>query len=84
VETLYVFSGSLKGVEVVEDCPEDAVRSAVLSNLPCVLSSQIRVSLSRSPHSMDVYYYAPYEDILPELFSEDIDVRVIAVESTRQ
>ena len=78
---LYVWSGSLRGVCVEDTTPEAAVAAAVRANLPCVLGSVIRVSLKpKGLHSMDVYFQPPYEDVFPDLFRGDLDVRVSRVE----
>jgi len=78
---LYVWSGSLRGVCVENVTPADAVEAAVRANLPCVLGSVIRVSLSpQGSHPMDVFFEAPYEEQFPDLFDGELDVQVAYVE----
>lgn len=80
-DLLYVWSGSLKGVGVDAETPFEAVDRAVRDNLPCVLSSAIRVSLlPKGPHPLDTFFEAPYEDLFPDLFDGSLDVQVRAVE----
>ncbi len=80
--TVYVWSGSLRGVEVVDsESAMDAVDRAVRGNLPCVLNAAIRVSVQpKEPHPLDVYFEAPYESLFPDLFDGSLDVQVVAVE----
>ena len=74
---LYVWSGSLTGIPVDADTPVEAVTRAVYENLPCVLGPAIRVSLKpKGAHPLDVFYEAPYDDLFPDIFSGDLDVRV--------
>jgi hypothetical protein len=78
---LYVWSGSLHGVETHATSASDAVDQAVRANLPCVLGSAIRVSLKpKGPHPLDVFFEVPYEEQFPELFAGDLEVQVAAVE----
>jgi hypothetical protein len=75
---LYVWSGSLRGVPVDTGDPLEAVDTAVRDNLPCVLSGAIRVSpRARGGHPLDVFYEAPYEELFPDLFNGDLDIRVV-------
>lgn len=77
----YVFSGSLRGVEVEARFPEEAVDKAVRENLPCVLGPAIRVSFkSRGSDYSDSYFGPPYEEIFPDLFDGTLDVTVVPVE----
>lgn len=81
MSSLYVWSGSLRGVEVNALTPFEAVDQAVRDNLPCVLNSALRVSMApKGPHPHDVFFEAPYEDLFPDLFDGSIDVQVVAVE----
>ena len=80
--SVYVWSGSLKGVEVTRSSSAvDAVNTAVRGNLPCVLSSAIRISVQpEGLHPLDVYFEAPYESLFPDLFDGSLDVQVMSVE----
>ena len=78
---LYVWSGSLRGVAVSAINSMDAVDIAVRANLPCVLTSAIRVSLAKTgPHPLDTFFEPPYEELFPDLFDGSLDVTVSAVE----
>ena len=79
-DLLYVWSGSLRGVGVDAETPFQAVEIAVRDNLPCVLTSAIRVSVApRGPHHMDTFFEPPYEELFPDIFDGSIDVTVAAV-----
>jgi hypothetical protein len=75
----YVWSGSLRGVRVRAELPEQAVAAAVKKAAPCHLGAEIRVSSApQGLHHADTYFEAPYEDQFPELFSdEDLEVEVV-------
>lgn len=80
IKTFYVWSGTLRGVQVDAHTALEAVELAVRGNLPCVLNQDIRVSRRPRGHDgMDQYIQAPYEDIFPELFNGDLDVQVAKV-----
>jgi hypothetical protein len=81
----YVFSGTLKGVEVDASGAIDAVEKAVFKQGQevgnCLLGPAIRVSIERGKgHPYDVFFAPPYEEQFPALFTEDIDVQKIGVE----
>jgi hypothetical protein len=79
--TLYVWSGTLRGVRVQAGSAAQAVELAVQQNLPCTLRSVIRVStLPRGTHPDDTYFEAPFEEVFPDLFDGDLEVRVVSVE----
>lgn len=79
-DLLYVWSGSLRGVGVDADTPYEAVEQAVRDNLPCVLTSAIRVSLAKSgPHPLDEFFEPPYEELFPDIFDGSLDVTVATV-----
>jgi hypothetical protein len=80
--TVYVWSGSLRGVEIPDSASAyDAVDRAVRDNLPCVLNAAIRISVqAKGAHPLDVYFEAPYEDLFPDLFDGSLDVKVASVE----
>jgi hypothetical protein len=78
---LYVWSGSLRGVAVPTNDPFIAVDRAVRDNVPCLLSSAIRVSpIAQGPHQHDTFFEAPYEELFPDLFDGSLEVEVIPVE----
>lgn len=60
----------------------EAVRKVVASSEGCVLTNTIRVSLRpEGSHSLDVYFQAPYDQLLPDLFSdENIESEILRVE----
>lgn len=85
MKTYYVWSGSLKGAPIQAATPAaavvNAVRTAVAQEDGCVLTNTIRVSLRpEGAHSLDVYFQAPYDQLLPDLFSdEDIESEILKV-----
>lgn len=80
----YVFSGSLRGVEVDAAFPAAAVTKAVLESTKVqgtLLGPAIRVSVAaQGAHPLDVYFGPPYEDQFPDLFAGDLEVSKIPVE----
>lgn len=86
---VYVWSGSLRGVEVQAFDPDVAVVLAVQRQVReqgyALLGPAIRVSLEpREAHPLDVYYEPPYERTFPELFDGDLDVRIIPIEGAEE
>tara|TARA_B100000131_G_scaffold298309_1_gene317766 strand:+ start:416 stop:670 length:255 start_codon:yes stop_codon:yes gene_type:complete len=79
----YVFSGSLKGVEVDADYPAEAVEKAVLRVVDAdddvVLAEAIRVShVPHGEHHLDIYFGPPYLEQFPAL--EDLVYLQVPVE----
>lgn len=78
---MYVWSGTLRGVEVQARSAAEAVDLAVRRSLPCTLRSVIRVSSRpRGTHPDDEYFEAPFEEVFPDLFDGELEVTVATVE----